>query len=57
MAEKGQLEEALVLLNQVVSMLPNRASGYNNRAQLKRLMNKTDGSYKPKISVYFYENI
>jgi tetratricopeptide (TPR) repeat protein len=40
-AEKGNsLEEALETLNQVILMCPTYASGYNNRAQVYRLLKR-----------------
>ena len=37
LAEKGQLEEALLVFTEVVTVAPLRGSGYNNRAQLHQL--------------------
>lgn len=45
MAEAGNLEEALVLLNKGIAAAPERASAYNDRAQLYRLMKRDDGNY------------
>ncbi|CAK1554229.1 unnamed protein product [Leptosia nina] len=42
LAEAGKLEEALVHLNRGIEVAPDRASGYNDRAQLLRLMQKDD---------------
>ncbi|CAH0715779.1 unnamed protein product, partial [Brenthis ino] len=42
LAEAGKLEEALVLLNKSVEVAPERASAYNDRAQLYRLMDRVD---------------
>jgi tetratricopeptide (TPR) repeat protein len=41
-AEEGHLEEALQLFTQAIDAMPNRASGYNNRAQALRLSGKND---------------
>ncbi|KAK2710030.1 tetratricopeptide repeat protein 36 homolog [Artemia franciscana] len=43
-AEVGNLEEALNLFDRAAKVSPNRASIYNNRAQVKRLLNDTKGA-------------
>ncbi|CAH2265155.1 tetratricopeptide repeat protein 36 homolog [Pararge aegeria] len=42
LAEAGKYEEALGLLNKGVDIAPERPSGYNDRAQLFRLMKRDD---------------
>lgn len=41
-AESGDMEQALVLFTEAIDLLPERASGYNNRAQALRLMARND---------------
>ena len=41
-AEEGQLQLALEFFNEAIKLLPNRASGYNNRAQALRLMGRNE---------------
>lgn len=43
-AESGDLHTALQLFNQAVTVLPQRASAYNNRAQTKRLQGDSKGA-------------
>lgn len=43
-AESGDLPAALQHFNQAISVLPQRASAYNNRAQTKRLLGDTKGA-------------
>ncbi|KAI5646638.1 hypothetical protein NE865_01572 [Phthorimaea operculella] len=42
LAEAGNLEEALKMMNEGVSAAPERAEAYNDRAQLYRLMQRDD---------------
>ncbi|XP_022114705.1 tetratricopeptide repeat protein 36 [Pieris rapae] len=42
LAETGKLNEALELLSRGIEVAPNRASGYNDRAQLLRLMQRNE---------------
>jgi len=42
LAEKGNLEEALKLFDQAIVLQPEKAAGYNNRAQLWRLKGNLD---------------
>ncbi|CAG4955857.1 unnamed protein product [Colias eurytheme] len=42
LAETGKLEEALELMNKGIEAAPERAPGYNDRAQLLRLMQRDD---------------
>ncbi|XP_047503623.1 tetratricopeptide repeat protein 36 isoform X1 [Pieris napi] len=42
LAESGKLDEALELLSRGIAAAPNRASGYNDRAQLLRLMQRDE---------------
>ena len=44
MAESGELEHALELLNKAVQTAPRKASCYNNRAQALQISGKTDGT-------------
>ena len=41
-AEEGQLQLALEFFNEAIKLMPNRASGYNNRAQALRLMGRNE---------------
>lgn len=41
-AESGDLVKALSLFDQAIDLLPERASGYNNRAQALRLMGENE---------------
>ncbi|XP_051934593.1 tetratricopeptide repeat protein 36 [Hippocampus zosterae] len=43
-AETGDLREALVLFGRAISILPQRASAYNNRAQTLRLQGNREGA-------------
>lgn len=43
-AESGNLDRALELLNQAVTLAPEHASSYNNRAQALRLQGDTAGA-------------
>lgn len=43
LAEAGDLQEALGLLDEAVSAAPDRAAAYNDRAQLLRLMLRDTG--------------
>ncbi|XP_051512291.1 tetratricopeptide repeat protein 36 [Myxocyprinus asiaticus] len=43
-AESGDLHTALQHFNQAISVLPQRASAYNNRAQTKRLQGDIKGA-------------
>ncbi|XP_076057471.1 tetratricopeptide repeat protein 36 isoform X2 [Oratosquilla oratoria] len=42
LAEAGDVDEALVKFGAAIAIAPNRASGYNNRAQALRLQGKID---------------
>ncbi|XP_053609014.1 tetratricopeptide repeat protein 36 [Plodia interpunctella] len=42
LAEAGRLEEALETLTKGIQVAPDRAAGYNDRAQVFRLMEKDD---------------
>ncbi|XP_050351042.1 tetratricopeptide repeat protein 36 homolog [Nymphalis io] len=46
LAEAEKLDEALDLLNKGIEMAPERASGYNDRAQVFRLMKRDDDAMK-----------
>ncbi|XP_041979412.1 tetratricopeptide repeat protein 36 [Aricia agestis] len=46
LAEGGDLENALQTMNRGVEMAPQRAGGYNDRAQLLRLMKRDDDAMK-----------
>ena len=41
-AEAGQLDHAVRLFDEAISLLPGRVSGYNNRAQALRLMGRNE---------------
>jgi len=43
-AEQGNLEESLKFFNMAIQVLPDRASGYNNRAQARRMLHDVDGA-------------
>ncbi|XP_052324703.1 tetratricopeptide repeat protein 36 isoform X3 [Oncorhynchus keta] len=43
-AEAGDLPTALEWFSQAIDTLPQRASGYNNRAQTRRLQEDTEGA-------------
>ncbi|KAM9442141.1 tetratricopeptide repeat protein 36 [Salvelinus alpinus] len=43
-AEAGDLPTALERFSQAIDTLPQRASGYNNRAQTRRLQEDTEGA-------------
>ena len=43
LAEAGKLDEALEAMTRGVQAAPNRAAGYNDRAQLLRMMLKDGG--------------
>nr|CAB3267340.1 tetratricopeptide repeat protein 36-like [Phallusia mammillata] len=43
-AETGNTEEAMKCFDQAITMLPQRASGYNNRAQARRISGDIDGA-------------
>lgn len=47
-AETGDLQEALVLFGRAISILPQRASAYNNRAQTLRLQGNREGTTNNK---------
>uniref|UniRef100_A0A4W5JC09 Tetratricopeptide repeat protein 36 n=1 Tax=Hucho hucho TaxID=62062 RepID=A0A4W5JC09_9TELE len=47
-AEAGDLPTALERFSQAIDTLPQRASGYNNRAQTRRLQEDTEGKSTPK---------
>ncbi|XP_013187907.1 tetratricopeptide repeat protein 36 [Amyelois transitella] len=42
LAEAGKLKEALEALNKGIEVAPDRAAGYNDRAQVLRLLQKDD---------------
>lgn len=42
LAEAGQLDEALATLNELCASAPTRASAFNNRAQVFKLMGRPD---------------
>ncbi len=44
-AERDDVIGSLNYFNQAINVAPNRASGYNNRAQALRLQNDTEGNY------------
>ena len=44
-AEQGNLEDAVKFFDMAIEVLPDRASGYNNRAQAKRMLHDVDGKY------------
>lgn len=44
LAEAGQIQDSVKCFDEAISCLPERASGYNNRAQLKRLNGDVDGN-------------
>jgi Flp pilus assembly protein TadD len=46
LAEKGDVKGALDMFNKAVNLAPLHASGYNNRAQAKRLLGDVDGKLK-----------
>lgn len=45
LAEANKLDEALEYLNKGIEVAPERAPGYNDRAQLFRLMKRDDGIF------------
>ncbi|CAH2096484.1 unnamed protein product [Euphydryas editha] len=45
LAEANKLDDALEFLNKGIDVAPERAPGYNDRAQLFRLMKRDDGTY------------
>lgn len=53
LAESGDLQEALSLLNQALTIAPNRASIYNNRAQVYQFQKKDEGKkFQLNIKIY-----
>ena len=46
LADEKDYEAAMECLKEALSVLPDRASVYNNRAQLWRLMSDDEGTYK-----------
>lgn len=43
-AESGDLKQAIVYFDQAIDLIPERASGYNNRAQALRLLGQNEGA-------------
>lgn len=41
-AEKGDIDQAIEIFSKVIRLAPNRASGYNNRAQALRIKGDVD---------------
>lgn len=41
-AEKGDIDQAIEIFSEVIRLVPNRASGYNNRAQALRIKGDVD---------------
>lgn len=50
-AEAGRYDEALGLLNRGIELAPERAAGYNDRAQLYRLMKRDDGTRSLPVDI------
>lgn len=44
-AEQGDLAGAVKFFDMAIEVLPDRASGYNNRAQAKRMLHDVDGAF------------
>lgn len=44
-AEEGRLTEAINILNDALVITPNRASLYNNKAQVYQLLKNYDGNF------------
>ena len=42
-AEMSRTDEAMQCFDQAIALLPNRASAYNNRAQMKRITGDVEG--------------
>jgi Flp pilus assembly protein TadD len=51
-AESGNIDKALELLNQAVTIAPDHASSYNNRAQALRLHGDVSGNGVPFSSLF-----
>lgn len=47
-AEKGDVAAAEQLFTEVIELAPQRASGYNNRAQARRLLDNVAGKYQQR---------
>jgi hypothetical protein len=47
-AEKGDIAAAEQLFTEVIELAPQRASGYNNRAQARRLLDNVSGKYQQR---------
>lgn len=43
LAEAGNIEAAMTSFNKAIEVAPQRASSFNNRAQVFRLMGKVEG--------------
>lgn len=56
LAESGDFYEALALLNQALTITPNRASIYNNRAQVYQFQKKNTGK-KLLLNIKIYKKI
>lgn len=46
-AEAGRLDEAILKFTEAISVAPQRASPYNNRAQANRLKGNITGKINP----------
>ena len=44
LAEAGEFQKSLKCFDDAISLLPDRGSAYNNRAQSKRLTGNVDGT-------------
>jgi hypothetical protein len=55
-AEKGDVAKAEQLFTEVIELMPQRASGYNNRAQARRLLDNVAGKYRQR-SLYAYRQL
>jgi Flp pilus assembly protein TadD len=44
LAESGQIDAAIDMLNRAIDQCPQRASAYNNRAQALRIKGNVDGN-------------
>lgn len=51
-AENDDIEVAIKLLSQSIDLVPTRASGYNNRAQARRIKGDIEGTV-PNLSAHF----
>lgn len=53
LAENNEYDKALELFENAIKITPNKASLYNNRAQVLRLKEMDNGKYKLSITKFF----